>query len=103
MMKPIVNHRDCKCENCGHEWSRAVTVTDPFDFWSVHMYTCPKCGAKHYNKKPKGFEVGGYITDSEIDKNGNRIVHGIKLLEISIVDDPPNPHCIIDDHKPMED
>lgn len=43
-----------------------------------------------------GMEVSGTITDSEIDKNGNRIIHGINLIEISIVDDPPNPHCVID-------
>lgn len=52
-------------------------------------------------KTYKGFSIGGSVTMR--DPNNDKIITGIDLIEISLVDRPANPDCLIDMWKAARD
>ena len=56
-------------------------------------WTVLDIGGAEMAANPVGLQVQGYITDSEVDKNGVTIINKLELLGISVVVAPPNPDC----------
>lgn len=75
-------------------WFLSIVVILKIIGWGVTLI-CKYWPEIENSKTPPNLEVSGTVTDSEIDKNGRRIIHGVNLLEVSVVHDPPNPHCVI--------
>jgi len=43
------------------------------------------------SKAGAGMSVGGFVTDQDVTKDGNRAIKGFELMEVSIVTFPANP------------